>query len=189
MQAALRLVDARGFEHVTVEEIAEAADVSPRTFFNYFPSKDAALLGDEFGARQAMRERFLAVPAAISTLGALVIAMTPDLEAVEAERDLWLMRFRVMDANPALLATLIKQSASTEQELADVVAERLGAPTSAGHPQLVAAVTGAALRVSVMRWAASGGALRLPALVAEAFDLLAGGLTDPPPHGAASARP
>ena len=44
--AALRLVADRGLEQVTVEDVSEAADVATRTFFNYFSSKEEALLGN-----------------------------------------------------------------------------------------------------------------------------------------------
>src|ERR1700733_8082323 len=53
----LDLLPARGFVHVTVEDIAEAANVSPRTFFNYFPSKEAALFGADPERIARMRER------------------------------------------------------------------------------------------------------------------------------------
>src|ERR1017187_2220120 len=56
---ALDLVAQRGFAHVTVEDIAEAADVSPRTFFNYFPSKEAALFGAYPERLAALREGVL----------------------------------------------------------------------------------------------------------------------------------
>src|ERR1700712_1097977 len=45
-RAVLRLALDRGLEHVTIEEISRDADISPRTFFNYFVSKEAAMAGD-----------------------------------------------------------------------------------------------------------------------------------------------
>src|SRR5688500_10682905 len=56
IERALELFDARGFEHVTIADIAEAADIAPRTFFSYFPSKDDVVYHDfdaYFGAFEA----------------------------------------------------------------------------------------------------------------------------------------
>src|SRR5437660_5453141 len=56
-RAALILADERGLANVTVEDIAEAAEVSPRTFFNYFPSKEAALFGGDPDRAARLRDR------------------------------------------------------------------------------------------------------------------------------------
>jgi AcrR family transcriptional regulator len=178
-RAALRLVDERGIDRVTVEEIAEAADVSPRTFFNYFATKDEALIGDQFEDDHETRERFLAIGRSVPTTRAMLTALGPVVEAVQQDRELWLLRLRVAAANPSLLASLISRASMAERSSAKDIAERLGVDPDSPYPLLAAALTGAAMRASMMRWAESGGEESLPELVQEAFGVLAAGLTDP----------
>jgi AcrR family transcriptional regulator len=177
--AALRLVDERGLERVTVEEISEAADVSPRTFFNYFATKDDALIGDPLIESQQMCRQLREIPAEIPVIGAVLLALAPAIEQIQADRQLWFTRMRVLDANPALLPTLMALGAKAEQEFVAAVAERTGLPPDHGYPLVTAAVTGAAFRAAMMRWAARDGTRHLSELVHEAFGMVAAGLADP----------
>ena len=69
----------RGYSKVTIEDIAEAADVSPRTFFNYFPSKEAALLGADPERMEGMRRRLVDEPPDKSPLEALRAVMVDEV--------------------------------------------------------------------------------------------------------------
>ncbi|MEV1333266.1 TetR family transcriptional regulator [Micromonospora costi] len=179
--AALRLVAERGLEQVTVEDISAAADVSSRTFFNYFPSKDDALLGDHMVDSDRFTARLAQVPPAVPALAAVRAALSEVIDDMQADRERWLLRMAVVERNPALLPRLVAAGTEAERAVTAAVAARVGVPPEHGFPVLVTTVTGAAFRTAMLRWAAAGGARSLSDLVDEAFDALAAGLPDPSP--------
>src|SRR5437763_9278501 len=69
--AALALFEDKGYEETTVEEIAGAVEVSPRTFFRYFRSKEDVLLGVEAGQVSELRRIVLDCPAAVTDISDL----------------------------------------------------------------------------------------------------------------------
>jgi AcrR family transcriptional regulator len=177
MSAALRLVDERGLDRVTVEEISAAVDVSSRTFFNYFATKDDAILGDPVMAGSVVCERLLAQPPGTPIVDAVLHVFQPAIDQIQADRDLWLLRLRVIKNNPALLPVLITRGAVEEERFVAAVAARAGVPADHTFPQLTAALTGAAFRTAMMRWATAGADGHLSDFVHEAFALLRSGLT------------
>lgn len=177
--AALRLVDERGLEHVTVEEISAAADVSSRTFFNYFATKDEALIDDPLVGPDDLSRRLRRLPPETPVLAAILLALAPSIETIEADRETWFTRLRVIAANPGLLPALMARGADAEREFVAAIAERTGLPAGHGYPLVTAAVTGAAFRTAMIRWCAGGGAQTLHALTEEAFGMVAAGLADP----------
>ncbi|WP_192780857.1 TetR family transcriptional regulator [Nonomuraea africana] len=177
-RAALTLVAERGLAGVTVEDIAEAVDVSSRTFFNYFPSKEDALLGRSPSSEAELLRRLADVPPQASALQALRVVLREEAERVQERREEWLLRLKVFEQNPSLLPKLISGGAESERRLAAAVAGRLGDdPAAAAHAGLVTAVALTAFRVSMMRWSTVDTSLA--GLVDAAFEALAEGLPDP----------
>jgi AcrR family transcriptional regulator len=174
--AALRLVDAHGLDHVTVEMMAEAADVSTRTFFNYFPTKEDALVGpgpeavaevEEFCARRPDEE------SALSVLRALVLERSAAFAHKSEEMDL---RMRVLAANPILYARFHAGFHEIERVLRVQLAGRCGLDAERDlYPRLLAATGGAVIRSAMDLWR-EGSSRTLDSLVDEAFDLCAAGL-------------
>jgi AcrR family transcriptional regulator len=185
-RVALDLVADRGFAHVTVEDIAEAADVSPRTFFNYFPSKEAALFGGDPEQAAELRERVARQAPGEPVLDALRAVMVSDARAVADEfAELggdpadWLRRMKAARADPHLRAAHAAQMSMIERAITEGLAERLGTdPEQDPYPGLLAATAAGVFRASMTFWAAAGGTVPLERLIDLAFQALADGLPE-----------
>lgn len=187
--AAVQLASERGADHVTVEDISDAADVSPRTFFNYFASKDDAITGHDPDRNARFIESLLAAPKNLSVLDAARLACVTEFGRIEDERELWTLRMAAIMKSPTLLAKLISSGSADELALAEAIATRTGSSVEAdSFPRLAAALVSAALRVAVGRWCALDGSHTLPELIDESIASLRAGLPDPPTSPAATSN-
>ena len=185
-RVALRMIAERGYSNVTVEEIAEAANVSPRTFFNYFPTKEAALFGADPELAEATREAIVHQSPGEPVVTVLRAIMTNQAKAVVNEfAELggepleWLARMRASRTDPHLHAARAAQMAAIERSLAEAIAQRLGTTLDRDpYPGLLASIATGVFRSSISFWGSSGGTVPLERLVDRAFVALAGGLPE-----------
>ncbi|RZS91023.1 TetR family transcriptional regulator [Motilibacter rhizosphaerae] len=178
--AAQRLVRERGAVLLTVEEVAEAAGVSARTFHNYFASKEQAVLAPlpERAERfvEALRARPAGEPLRAALLGAFGEAVLqpgtpdPDPEWVEAV----LLAAEV----PGLVSEQLASFVAVQDRVVAELARRTGAQPTDLAPALLAAAFMAALPTAVLHWHAARRSEPLLSVVTEACDLLAQGLLD-----------
>src|ERR1700710_576121 len=100
--ATIRLAADRGLEHVTIEQIAAAADVAPRTFFRYFDSKEDALLADHPDRLELLREALQSRPPSEGPLTAVRAAILDVAGDFEDHREMMLCKVQLMEQNPTL---------------------------------------------------------------------------------------
>ena len=174
---ALDLFEANGYDRTTVDDIAAAAEVSPRTFFRYFSAKDEALFDRADDVQVQFRALLASRPATEPLLVSLREIGTALLagELVDATRVRRVLT--LAHAEPALRSRYDGLMAMIEADLTEWAAGRLGAPRSDLRPRLIAAAVLAARRVAMDVWLESPDA-DLADEVARAIDLLATGLTD-----------
>jgi AcrR family transcriptional regulator len=141
----MRLFREQGYAATTVEQIAEAADVSPSTFFRYYPTKDEVVLQDDLDEQllQAMRGQpaeLCTIPAVRDAIAAVRASLDEPAWAAESERH------RLIIGVPELRARFLDEAARTVRLLAEVAAERSGRPTDDIRVRTVAgAIFGVAL--------------------------------------------
>jgi AcrR family transcriptional regulator len=153
--AALHLALEHGPQNVRVDDIAEAAGVSPRTYNNYFSSREQAImvaLAAERGARvaAALRKRPADEPLEHAVVGALVEQYSAD---GEPDRD----TLALITSAPALQAEFLDTIAAIERPLAEAIATRTGTGTGTDRqgelgPEVLAAAISGAARVAAERW-------------------------------------
>ncbi|MFI2423069.1 TetR/AcrR family transcriptional regulator [Streptomyces sp. NPDC018955] len=161
VRAALELIATRGYEGTTVDDIAAAVDVSQRTFFRYFASKEEVAFFvprlAESHVIEAVRER----PPGEAPLEVLRRAVLDSWDGINAAveqlvpLDLHMRVYRVIESTPVLLAAHLRRATELEEELARIVAEREGVDVDADpRPRILVAAFSGVIRVAERLWSA-----------------------------------
>jgi AcrR family transcriptional regulator len=191
---ALRLFAEKGYENTSVEDIAFAAAISPRTFFRYFATKEDVVIWDEYDPISPTSTRRLAdlvearpenEPLA-ETVRALI------LEAVGAsyrrDSEGLLVRTRLVNSVPALRGRMLAHQGSGGEMLAEQLAQKRGLPRDDFAARVIAAAFGAAVITATDAWQRDGGASDLVELVERAIDALAEAAGELEPHASRPRR-
>lgn len=140
--AAFRLFERHGYPNTTIEQIAEAADVSPRTFFRYFPNKAALLIPDQL--MEPIIALFVAAPAELSPIAAYRHALEQVFTGIAgAEWSDEMARQQLLYTLPEAGGALYHEYIHTIELITEALATRLGRPVDDPRLRITAgAMTG-----------------------------------------------
>jgi len=173
-EAALELFATQGFEATSVTEIAEAAGVSRRTFFEYFPSKDDVLFGVDPAALEVLTELIVEVEPGLSDLEVLREA---HLQWLMSEADLRRRRRRTLllrraaDSSPVLLGKEAQMHAAFRHAISAAMAARRGLDRPDPRAETAARLAQGVMLLVAERWVSEPGA-DYRSLIREHFDLV-----------------
>ncbi|MER6720675.1 TetR/AcrR family transcriptional regulator [Streptomyces halstedii] len=159
LHTALELFTTRGYDRTTVDEIVAVVDVSQRTFFRYFPNKEAAA----FAAQDAVESRFLLElrqrPCAEAPFEAMRHAALDtwksiaDTAAGDLPVELRLRTYRMIESTPSLVAAHMRRGVDLERKTALLIAEREGLDVEADpRPRVAVAAFSGVMRLTGQSW-------------------------------------
>ena len=169
---ARELFERKGFDATTIDEIAEAALVSPRTFFRYFASKEDVVFASHAAELAWLRQLVAARPPDESPEVALARALVEFGKVPEERHEDLLARVRLIMANPSLLARRLLLHREWEVGIAEELAlrERVEGPTL--ELRILAATGVAAFSTATFIWGERGGPESPADLFRQALDRL-----------------
>jgi AcrR family transcriptional regulator len=170
-EAAMDLFSAHGYDGTTTDEIAEAAGVSPRTFFRYFPTKESVLFSGRFGFIDSVSGVYLAQYETLSDYDALAESfalLAPGLKRIRHR----IAQYREAITSSSVLLGRERQNHNDNVEtVAEVIAQRRGLKAPDADCGLLAAVSLLLLERAVERWLSAPG-LGLDDLIRAEFSAL-----------------
>lgn len=170
----LRLALERGFDHVTIDDIAAEAEVSKTTFYRYFDSKEDAILGKPGEKAGRIAEALAERPATEDTLTAVRHAISGVINSYEHDRDTSLAIGRIIRTTPSLVARNLEHQAEWEATLSAFVRSRMDdEPDAELRSRVVAAIVVATLRSTIDYWRDTDGLDHLPDLMDASLAMLA----------------
>jgi AcrR family transcriptional regulator len=163
VRAALKLFDAKGYEQTAVREITDAVDVSERTFFRYFASKENLVLSFVKDGTDVIVRALAARPAEEEPLTALRNAFRDSMHSLTGDDDhpdeeaAYLLVFKLIDSTPSLIAAQLRYRYTHDDEFVRVLARREGVdPVTDLRPRLVAMVFGGIVFLGTRDWRTEG---------------------------------
>ena len=178
--AVIRLSVERGWDDVTIADAAAAANVSERTFRNYFSTKAEALAARHLDRMLQAAAELRAGPPDEPLWEAVTNAVVNQFDAPEPQSRQWTDAIRVILSEPEIEQGLLKATAAAQRELAAAIAARTGTDVQRDlYPTLVAAAAGAATTAAMEHWLRADPPVAIGALVRQAFDQMHTGLPVP----------
>ncbi|MFI5657192.1 TetR/AcrR family transcriptional regulator [Streptomyces sp. NPDC051684] len=175
-EATYRLIMDQGYDATTVEQIAEAADVSPSTVFRYFPTKEDIVLTDEFDP--ILERELLKRPQDESIVDSVRHVVDRSLEIAFADEDpeVTRLRMRLQVETPAVRSRMMESMSVTGRLMCRVIAERTGRDAADLEVRVYAMALVGALMQATMYWAEHDHKGDLRELVLRALDTVQHGL-------------
>jgi AcrR family transcriptional regulator len=171
---ALELFARDGFDATTVETIAAACDIAPRTFFSYFPTKDDLVLADYAERLARILDAFAARPANEPVWQALQGSFEAIAADYESEADRLRARFAIMATAPSVRARSLELQLGWEFALVERLSERDDVVDDT-VAQLLAGTALAIMRAALRQWFTSGTDSHPPELMRRGFALAGNG--------------
>ncbi|MBV9795978.1 MAG: TetR family transcriptional regulator [Actinobacteria bacterium] len=178
--AVIRLSVEHGWANVTVEDAAAAANVSERTFRNYFSSKAEAVAARHLDRMLLVAVELQGRPAGEPLWDAITGAVLSQFAGGEPRGHEWTDAIQLMLTEPDVAGEVLRANATAQRDLGVAIARRTGTdPAHDLYPSLVAATTNAAITTVMDHWLRADPPVAIEALMRDAFGQLQAGLPVP----------